>query len=169
MSCKWKQESVLPQSCKVDIHCAFKSHWDFPIPCKNTDHISLWISVQIYPHLSLKLRQTKNLRFRSSPEIGLKSHGNLALKWLKTWELRRKIDEVEGSQSKVRVRLKRPPSATYMSLMMMKTHSIVTELPFVFILLFIAIHLQFCNVGPPNQFLQRTICDSQFWSSALIQ
>ena len=101
---------------KVDIHCASKSHWDFPIPCKNTDHISLWISVQIYPHLSLKLRQTKNLRFRSSPEIGLKSHGNLALKWLKTWELRRKIDEVEGSQSKVRVRLKRPPSATYMSL-----------------------------------------------------
>ena len=52
---------------------------------------------------------------------------------------------------------------------MMKTHSIVTELPFVFMLLFIAIHLQFCNVGPPNQFLQRTICDSQFWSSALIQ
>ena len=116
MSCKWKQESVYLKVVKLTFTVLLNHTEISPFPVKNTDHISLWISVQIYPHLSLKLRQTKNLRFRSSPEIGLKSHGNLALKWLKTWELRRKIDEVEGSQSKVRVRLKRPPSATYMSL-----------------------------------------------------
>ena len=117
--CRDDQNSMTSLSCKLLQTPDVLFHFTKSSECnKRFEHLvvihqflrhpeSSFISDSYFPaSVSSRVATDREPRFRSSQEIGLQSHGNLDLKWLKTWEFRRKMPNMDGSQSKVRVRLK---------------------------------------------------------------